>query len=111
MFKLQTALFLGFLVFFCVSLKNKKLQSKDVMCQAFGEDCDALTVDHYCCGKYKCVDFRCQPPKTHEVLAWAPKGIKCDPFHYCPKHFDCMSHRCHPIPGEEAKALLNKLEQ
>lgn len=109
MFKVQSIVFLGFLCIFCLNLKSKT-QGWNGMCSGYQDDCDALFPTRYCCGEWKCIDYRCQEEGAKEVLPWAPKGIKCDALHRCPDHFDCMSHRCHPTPGEEAKALLTKLQ-
>ena len=107
MFKLQTVLFFALCAFFCYGLKTNK--DYNVMCSAKGGDCDTDWFTHYCCGKWKCVDYRCQDKNTKSTVPWAPIGAKCNIIHHCPDHYRCESHRCHPVPGEEAKALLTKL--
>ena len=112
MFKLSSVLFFACLVFFCYDKKlTSKTQEYNVLCSTYGADCDADWFTHYCCGEFKCIDYRCQEKNAKEMLTWAPKGTMCNAFHHCPDHYRCESHRCHPIPGEEAKALLTKLVQ
>ena len=103
--KIESVLLFFTLMFFCSAMKYPNLRP---VCASFGDPCDTDWFTHYCCGEFKCVDYRCQEKDAESILLFAPRGIKCDAVHYCEAGFECQSHRCVPRPDQKLKALVMK---
>ncbi|MCQ2820907.1 MAG: hypothetical protein MJ252_26920 [archaeon] len=81
-----------FLIFLLISSYACTGLRTETLCRAVSDDCDGF---HPCCGKYRCIDYRCQlKSEVTKREEFYPEGLKCNWSHKCAKYYECQSHRC-----------------